>query len=96
MEQTKEKIICAAVRFNGKVWMGHRHPHALAAMKDELSYTMNRFQMIEASTDRDQGFVTSTGRFVDREEAHIIAGEAKQITSKEYNEDTKLYSEDLY
>lgn len=95
-----EKIICAAVRFQDRVWYGHRHLHALAAMHDELSYTMSRKQMIEAQTDRNQGFVTSTGRYVDRQEAWIIAVNAGQLVEKNHLEDGQvkfmLFSEDLY
>ena len=91
----KETIICAAVRFNGKVWRGHRHPHALAAMHDELSYTMTRKQMHEAKTDTDQGFITSRNRFVDRKEglAIQIAAGIPCFRGEYGNE---LYSEDLY
>ncbi len=95
-EPKKEIVICAAVEYNGKVWYGHRHHQALAAMKDTLSYDMSRKDMEAAGVDRNQGFVTSMGRFVDREQAHIIAGEAGQITFNKYNENTKLYSEDIY
>lgn len=91
-----EKIICAAVRFNGKVWMGHRHMYALDAMHNELSYTMNRKEMIEQKTDQDQGFVTSTGRYVSREEAWNIAKREGQIIDRDYQREGCLFSEDLY
>lgn len=42
-----------------------------------------------------QGFVTSSGRFVDREEAAKIALESGQIEELKYSK-TKLFSEDLY
>lgn len=42
-----------------------------------------------------QGFMTSTGRFVNRKEACFIATEANQITVKTGNAD-ELYSEDLW
>lgn len=88
----KEIIICAAVRHDNKVWRGHRHPQALAAMKDTLSYTMNRKEMMEQKVGEDQGFLTSTNRYVNRTEAAQIAREAGQITHK----NIELYSEDLY
>ncbi len=94
-----EIVICAAVRFNGKVWRGNRHPHAIAAMHDELSYTMTRKEMYAAKTDTDQGFVTSRNRFVDRVEGLAIqkaAGVPSVNTlTGEYFYD-QLYSEDLY
>lgn len=94
-----ETIICAAVRFDGKVWRGHRHPHAMAAMHDALSWTMTRKQMTEARVDRDQGFITSRNRYVDRKEAMLIQL-AAGIPSAD-SEDGKygheeLFSEDLY
>lgn len=42
-----------------------------------------------------QGFLTSTGRFVNRKEAFFIANEANQITVKTGPAD-ELYSEDLW
>ena len=90
-----EKIICAAIRFQEKVWYGHRHTNALDAMRNELSYTMNRQQMKEQEVDRDQGFVTSYGRYVNREEAWKIAHDAGQILHNG-NHHGLLYSEDLY
>ena len=91
-----EKIICAAVRFNNKVWMGHRHLYALEAQRDELSFFMNRQEMDAAQTMRDQGFVTSEGRYVSREEAWEIASNAGQIIDRPYQTPGTLYSEDLY
>lgn len=91
-----EKIICAAVRFQGKVWRGNRHNHALEAMYDELSYVMNRQQMNQQQTDRDQGFITSENRFVDRQEAFAIAHTADQLLKLSVVPTGTLYSEDLY
>ncbi len=92
----KEIVICAAVRFNGKVWRGNRHPHAIAAMHDELSYTMTRKEMMEAKTDTDQGFVTSHNRFVNRVVGLAIQKDAgiPSATGGDYSH--QLYSEDLY
>lgn len=90
-----EIVICAAVRFNGKVWRGNRHPHAIAAMRDELSYTMTRKQMDEAKIDTEQGFVTSRNRYVDREEGLAIQ-KAAGIPCFRGEYSYQLYSEDLY
>ena len=92
----EEKIICSAVKFKDKVWMGHRHGGAINAMHDALSYTMNRKEMNEAQVDRNQGFVTSTGRYVDRAEAWVIAENAGQILKREYQTKDCLYSEDVW
>lgn len=95
-----EIIICAAVRYKDKIWMGHRHPQALSAMKDTLSYEMNRKEMQENSVGEDQGFVTSLNRYVNREEAWEIALKAKQIKDIELHVATNshplLFSEDIY
>lgn len=89
-----EHIICAAIRYDEQIWYGHRHHHALEAMKDRLSYEMNRKQMQDKHVGEDQGFVTSERRYVGREEAYKIAIKARQVLP----EDGKilLYSEDLY
>jgi hypothetical protein len=92
----EEKIICSAVKFRDKVWRGHRHVHALDAMHGELSYTMNRKEMLEAQTDKDMGFVTSTGRYVGREEAWDIAKKVGQIIEREHQREGYLFSEDIY
>lgn len=46
----------------------------------------------EQLAGRHQGFLTSCGRFVDREEAMKIARAAEQTAAKK----TQLFSEDLY
>ena len=92
----KEKIICAAIQHpdTKKVFYGHRHNHCLAAMNSELSWTMNRQQI--SSIHFIQGFVTSEGRFVGREEALIIALENDQVLDKKEIRGDQLFSEDLY
>lgn len=45
----------------------------------------------------DQGFVTDTGRFVDRKEAYLIAGRAGQIKENSHASMTHgLFSEDVW
>jgi hypothetical protein len=90
----KEKIICAGILVNGKVYNGHRHNHCLEAMNSELSWTMNRQQI--SQLEKIQGFITSEGRFVDRQEALKIAREANQILNESEVRGDLLYSEDLY
>lgn len=93
----KEIVICAAVRYNGKVWIGHRHHQAMSAQHDELGYNMTRREMYDAKVSRNQGFVTSHNRFVGR-----IKGMSLQLAagiksaSKEGYRGKELYSEDLY
>lgn len=90
----KEIIICAAVKYGEKVWLGHRHFQALQAMKDELSYTMNRKQMQKKGVGNEQGFVTSLNRYVDRIDGYQIALASNQVRPETGK--VLLYSEDLY
>jgi len=93
----KEIIICAATKYGDKVWYGHRHTYCYTAMWDELSYTMSRKEFYEDEEKKVDGFVTSTGRFVGREEAMKIHKETvgKSFCREGYRGDI-LYSEDLY
>lgn len=93
-----EYILCAAIHWNdgikrihqpvnietGIVFCGRRHHNILNSI-----YQLIDRQMTGKET---QGFITNLDRFVDREEAGLIAFRAKQTTVT-----TKtLYSEDLY
>jgi len=91
-----EKIICAAVRIDdiNKVFYGHRHTHAIAAMHDGLSWEHSRKEITGMKTT--QGFVSSTGRFVERNEAFKIAVDNDQILDMNDTRGNELYSEDLY
>jgi hypothetical protein len=78
------KIIASAVRMkDGKVFTGKRHNHAI-----EAAYNAGYRDQL----DLEQGFVTSTGEYVDREEAAKIAFQSKQIKKQV----KILYSEDLW
>jgi hypothetical protein len=90
-----ETCLCAAILCNGKVYRGHRHHHAFQAMHDELSWDLSRKQIMELT--HVQGFLTTRGRFVTREEGRTLQ-DAAGIPSADaggYRGD-KLYSEDLY
>ncbi len=92
-----EIVICAAIRWNNKVWRGHRHGDAMQAMRQELSFTMTGKEMIGKNLFEDQGFVTSFNRYVDREEGRKIqeAAGIKSVAEEGYRYST-LFSEDLY
>lgn len=92
----KEFIICAALKIEetGKIYYGHRHNHCLDAANGALSWKLNREQI--SKIKKIQGFITSTNRFVGREEALIIALENNQVLNKEDIRGNQLYSEDLY
>jgi hypothetical protein len=87
--QGTEFIICAAVKRRNRVWYGHRHNNCFAAMNEELSYSLSRIEIMRVN--QVQGFVTSTGRFVDRKEAMDIF-DPKRLR----NLGDELFSEDLY
>lgn len=106
----KEKILCAAIWYKelplvindipsellrpvncrtGIVFCGHRHPHCL-------------YQMVAITGKADheaghgvQGFLTDTNRFVDRNEAALIALSSGQIEKLQFSS-KELFSEDLY
>ncbi len=92
----KEKIICAAIKIveTGKIFYGHRHDQCLNSMNGELSWTMNRQEI--SKVEKIQGFVTTEGRFVTREEGLIIALANDQVLDKTQIRGGRLFSEDLY
>ena len=95
----KEYILCAAIWYKdlprlicqpknikkGLVVCGYNH-------NDIIQVVVNISKLTTVSYANEQGFLTSKNRFVDREEAAIIAFEADQ-TDKLL---TTLYSEDIY
>jgi hypothetical protein len=92
----KEQIICAAIKIKeiGKIYYGHRHNYCIDALNNELSWTMNRQEILKLK--KIEGFITSNNHFVDRTEALIIALENDQVIDKTQLRGNKLYSEDLY
>jgi hypothetical protein len=81
---TPEIITCAAVRAsNGKIVRGHRHNDAIRALQAMEGYER------EQPLGDDQGFVTSTNRFVNRKEAY-------QLHFPDSTEPGELQSDDLY
>lgn len=70
----------------GIVFSGWRHPNCLYQM-----VAITGLKNHEAG-ESVQGFLTNKNRFVDREEAAIIAANAQQIRERKET----LFSEDLY
>lgn len=87
-----EKILCSAIHNpeeidiagNPLIYCGLRHPNILWQSK---SISRN---------PRHQGFLTTAGRFVNREEALEIALKNNQVLDLSNIRGNKLYSEDLY
>lgn len=91
-----ERILCSAIKRivpREKCNYHHNDIHLI-----EIGYRHHdifiRFKGEVSEKPEDQGFYTSTGRFVDRFEAYKIAKESGQIEIDD--EKTILYSEDLY
>jgi hypothetical protein len=96
----KEICICAAVKVGNRIWRGHRHGHAMQAMRDELSWEMTGKQMHDfyiGDNKMEQGFITSENRYVGREEGRCLQDLAgiKSVDKDGYRGNT-LFSEDLY
>lgn len=105
-----ERIICAAVWYKemqikkevpfkimnpkncptGVVFCGHRHGQCIYT-----KWALTGLRDTE-SGENEQGFLTSKNRFVNREEALIIALRENQIMNKKKIRGNKLFSEDLY
>lgn len=96
MDVKKEYILCSAIKRKEprKGLEGMYHQNDLPGI--ELGYRhhdiMRRFPT--ELNQREQGFYTSKGRYVDRNEGAKIALECGQITKLSYGK--QLYSEDLY
>lgn len=69
-----EKIVAAAIRFQGELFLGRTHGQAILMME-------KKYPQWQQMTDQplEEGFSTTTGRFVDREEADEIATAAAQV-----------------
>jgi hypothetical protein len=75
----------------GLVVLGHRHGQCMWTMSSLTGLRTCTFGE-DCSGEHEQGFLTNTNRFVDREEGAKIAFESGQIKE----ETTRLFSEDLY
>lgn len=73
MVRPKERIMFAACKRGDRIWTGKRHNEIIMHMMEDGEKPP--FFITE------QGFITSTGRFVDRYEAAEVAIRAGQVTS---------------
>ncbi len=91
----KEYILCAAVLYKGIVISGYRHADCALVLKELLT---DHIGFVDTPERKDQGFLTSHNRFVDRREAFKIAKANNQIWHKMHDDadDIELTSEDLY
>lgn len=94
MDNTKEYILCAAVRRKSKRFSTNGSPY-WEGTNDicdiEIGYRHHdiyqRFGEEISMKPKDQGFYTSKGRFVDRYEGMKIAYEAGQYTKRVFKKD---------
>lgn len=88
------RIAAAAIEWHGltvSIAPPARHHTILNLMHESLAPRQERFLI----GPEQQGFITSDGRFIGREEALRIAQDAKQIIAK-HGSPRELYSEDVW
>lgn len=88
-----KRIIGVALYHEGMTFsMSPPNRHA-----DIIRYLATRGMDIDVTCGAQQGFLTSTGVFVNRTEAKIIAREAKQLLHPTVRANSKeLFSEDMW
>lgn len=96
----KEVCIAAAIKWNGKVWLGHRHGYCMEVMRQELGWNMTGKQISRSHMFNEQGFLTNRGRYVGREEGFKLQKAAGiPSAAREQGDDYRngiLFSEDLH
>lgn len=86
-----ETIIAAAIRYQGKYYLGWRHCYIGIKMREDGVCPR------PYPGGKDQAFITSNGRWVDREEALKIALDTGQLLPSEKKGcEYQLFSEDLW
>ncbi len=87
-DNTPERIQAAALRYKGQVFTGPAHSFAHDKLEKVFPSSNNK--------EIEQGFITNSGRFVNREDAFKIAQKAKQVESTLRGQNPKpLISENL-
>ena len=87
----KERILCSAIIFNGRLVSGYRH-------SDCYELLVSLIPDLKLPESLPHGFLTSHKRYVDREEGYRIAKENDQLLLGPKIDDKNeiLISEDLY
>lgn len=83
----------------GRLFCGRRHTECMIELHEWESRLLDDERCLldkEELAGCNQGFITSTGRFVDREEAAAIAYAQGQVVPSEREPVRSLTSEDLY
>ena len=84
-----EGIKCAAIRYKNELFLGKTHGAAWLLMTEKYPETVNNQE------GREDGFVTTEERFVNREEALEIAEAVGEVTPDPARPVNTLFSEDL-
>lgn len=97
-DNTQEYILCAAIKRKQTFKNSQSHLYLNEIYDCELGWRhpdiLEKFRGIVSTDPKDQGFFTSKGRFVSREEAAKIVYACGQIITKW--KIATLFSEDLY
>ena len=94
-----ERLKLAAIRMkDGKVITGRLHGECLEkAIRLGLIPGMPTDELVYEVYDIEPGFVTNTGRFLNREEAFIMARDANLVSPSEYGDDMgQLHASDVW
>lgn len=93
-----ETVVAAAIRVDGITVEGYApYKVVLSVPRPGRHHHVAWFLGTHAVEHHDQGFLTSTGRFVDRYEAYTIADAAGQILVKTGSTHVPaLFSEDVW
>ena len=89
----ERRVACAALRWpDGFIICGPRHYHPIMRAAIEAA---GRCKLQGNKDIVEQGFVDFQGVWLTREEAYIVAKDAKQIVLRCGSDDEKLFSENL-
>lgn len=87
--EENETIVAAAIKIGDDLIMSLPKPARHADIHSHMNYTWGTAKPFGKQTE---GFLTSTGRFVDRWQARIVALRAEQITQCH----SELYTDDVW
>jgi len=85
-----ENVVASAIAYDGEIYSLPAPARHVDVMKHMIG-----LGIVDLIPPDDQGFVTSTGRFVTRQEAANLAVAACQITETKFQPGI-LFSEDLW
>lgn len=105
----KEYILCAANYYNdntvnvfnpininvGFIICGHRHHNCIDTFAKMFGFPYSE-EVLNLKRTEIQGFITNTNKFLNREEALVVARDANQVLDEAKVSGLSLHSEDLY